>query len=716
MTSSVSEPTVQTSGLAHAPLLRNLMLSAAFSVLVLSLLFGLIVKGGGEVGPALLLEAFQSLSAVWVLAYAVSEFVQAGFRAARYRLLLQVGGKGEVPPMRHLYLVTLARNMLVDLLPGRAGELGYVALLKRGYRVEVENGFSSLAISILLDVVALAAVVFLAMAPMLIGLLGAGSYAAAAAGICILLAVAWWGWFTFFPRFIRHPLYLRLTGAWPWLRKPSNFLERLADTIEATRNANCWGRMLAWSGLVRVGKYTGLYLLFQSVTRAMWPELAELSPWAILLTLILAEGAAALPLPAFMSFGPYEAGGTAALVLMGFEASQAALTLLVVHVVSQAVGYLIGGTALILYLYLAPHRMDHEPVRSPASAIPRRHPLRAWLFPVTMSVLAVLVAGWTYRASTKLGAWTAPEAGVALDMPDEARQRLLKAVGEDEGFLVWSSNRHGNHDILRLSLPGLRLERLTDHPHTETYPRISPDGRHLVFCRSRQPWVSQRNPREWDLILMDLETGEERMLTEFGYQPAWTQEGGEVIFVRQGRQLVRHRLSDGREEVLFESGKNGLPEGLEFQTPDPGTDGSPMAVTLRGSRRAAVLLEAGRPPERVISSAGCQLSWSPDGSFLYWTDHGGPSGLQFFRSGPPAESPGVWLDIPGQYSHQYFPRLNASGDILVMAASTGGHEHDTADYEIHLWRVGEADTRTARVTFHSGNDGWPDVYLRPDDR
>lgn len=706
--------TLKTIFVTYSPLLRNLTLSAAFSVLVLSLLFGLIIRGGGEVGPALLVKAFQSLSVLWVLAYAGSEFVQAGFRAARYRLLLQVGGKGEVPPMRHLYLVTLARNMLVDLLPGRAGELGYVALLKRGYRVEVENGFSSLAISILLDMVALAAVVFLAMAPMLMELMGAGAYAGATLGVCLLLALAWWGWFTVFPKLMRHPLYLRLTGAWRWIRKPSRFLERLADTIVATRRAKCWGRMLAWSGLVRVGKYTGLYLLFQSVTRAMWPELAELSPWAILLTLILAEGAAALPLPAFMSFGPYEAGGTAALVLMGFEASQAALTLLVVHVVSQAVGYLIGGTALILYLYLAPHRVDHEPVRSPASAVSLRPLLRAWMFPVTMSVIAVLVAGWTYRASTKLGAWTAPEAGKALEMPEEARTQLLEAVGEEEGFLVWSSNRHGNHDILRLTLPGLRVERLTDHPHTETYPRISPDGRHLVFCRSRRPWVSQRNPREWNLVLMDLETGEERILTEFGYQPAWTREGGAVIFVRQGNQLVRHRISDGEEEVLFESGRNGLPDGLEFQTPDPGPEGAPMAVTLRGSHRAAVLLEGGEAPERVVSAAGCQLSWSPDGSFLYWTDHGGPSGLQFFRSPPDANEPGVWLDIPGEYSHQYFPRLNATGEVLVMAASTGGHEHDTADYEIHLWRVGEADARTARVTFHSGNDGWPDLFLGRD--
>ena len=697
----------------YSPLLRNLLLSASCSVIVLSLMFGLIIKGGGEVGPSSLVEAFTELSGWMVLAYAFSELLQAWFRAARYRLLLRVGGKNEVPPMRHLYLVTLARNMLVDLLPGRAGELGYVALLKRGYRVDVDNGFSSLAISILLDVIALAAVVFLAMAPLLIDLMGLSPYIASAVGITVLLLVASWGWFFFFPQFISHPLVLRLTRKWGWLQKPTQFLQALAETISATRKAKCWGQLLVWSGLVRIGKYAGLYLLFQTVTHSMWPELAALSPWAILLTLILAEGAAALPLPAFMSFGPYEAGGTAALVMMGFEASEAAFTLLVVHIVSQAVGYMIGGSALLLYIYVAPNRKDHEASMKEMETLPLKATLRAWIFPVVMAFLALLMAGWTYRASTKLGSWSAPETGEALEMPAEAEARLREVIGKEQGFLVWSSNRFGNHDILRLTLPDLRVTQLTDHPHTETYPRISPDGQFVVFCRSRQPWVSQRNPNEWDLMLLDLNNGNERVLTEFGYQPAWTADGESVVFVRSGSQLVRHEVSTGEETVIAKSGKNGLPGGLEFQTPSPHPGDGPLAVTLRGATRANVLLDLESSTQQLISSSGCQMNWSSDGSFLYWSDHGGPSGLQFFRSDSDPVEPVMWLDIPTTYSHQYFPRLSGNGKLMVMAGSEGGHEHDSADYEIHIWRVGEPMQNVSRVTFHSGNDCWPDLFLRP---
>jgi uncharacterized membrane protein YbhN (UPF0104 family) len=699
----------------HQQLARNLILSASCSVLILSLLFSLAVKGGEDAGVSTFLEALSRVSSLGIGVYAGFEFLQAGFRAVRYRWLLRAGASREIPSLRHLYLVTLIRNMLVDLFPGRAGELGYVALLKRGYQVDTEQGLSSLAVSILLDVIALSAVVFCFMAPILIQLTGWMGYVLGAGIVVVVLILCWLGWFRLFPYMMSSSTTVRLCAKVHLFRRAFDFFQKLSGSASEIRKSGLWTPLLLWSALVRVGKYTGLYLLFQTVTHSMWPDLAAMSPWAILLTLILAEGAAALPLPAFMSFGPYEAGGTAALVMMGFEASQAAVTLLVLHVVSQAVGYLIGGTALLIYIYVAPHRKDHVPVRYSGPRSERRPAWRAWLFPVCMLLLSVLVAGWTYRAATKLGAWTAPDAGAPLDIPSEARARLLEAVDRDEGSLVWSSNRHGNHDILRLSLPGLRVERLTDHPHTETYPRFSPDGRSLVFCRSRQPWVSQRNPREWDLVLLDLATGDERLLTEFGYQPAWTPDGEAVVFVRNGSQLVRHRLSDGHEEVLYESGKDGLPGGVEFQTPSPGPGKAPMAVTLRGAMRANVLLEPGRPPERVVSSSGCQMNWSPDGSFLYWTDHGGPSGLQFHRSRAVALEPKRWLDIPSEYSHQYFPRLSRDGRILVMGASTGGHEHDTADYEIHLWRVDEEESDVVRVTFHSGNDGWPDLFLNPSD-
>ena len=71
------------------------------------------------------------------------------------------------------------------------------------------------------------------------------------------------------------------------------------------------------------------------------------------------------------------------------------------------------------------------------------------------------------------------------------------------------------------------------------------------------------------------------------------------------------------------------------------------------------------------------------------------------------------MDLPGEYSHEYFPRLSRDGRYLVWAASREGHEHDIADYEIFLWRMGDPPKDALRLTHSPANDRWPDIYLPP---
>ena len=36
---------------------------------------------------------------------------------------------------------------------------------------------------------------------------------------------------------------------------------------------------------------------------------------------------------------------------------------------------------------------------------------------------------------------------------------------------------------------------------------------------------------------------------------------------------------------------------------------------------------------------------------------------------------------------------------------------DIADYEIYLWEVGSPFEKAVRLTYHSGNDRWPDIFV-----
>jgi Tol biopolymer transport system component len=277
------------------------------------------------------------------------------------------------------------------------------------------------------------------------------------------------------------------------------------------------------------------------------------------------------------------------------------------------------------------------------------------------------------------------------------------------GFVVWSSNRFGNHDLLYLSMPDMLVRRLTRHEHVDTFPRISPDGKRLVFARSQQPWVSQRNHLLWDVWILDIGSGRESLLAPNGNAPTWSEDGSRVFFQRGGNQFVRHDLATGKETVLYGPGVGDLPPSVLLETPSYSDTRDRIAVTLRGGRRATALLEPFGPFQLV--AGGCQLNWSPRGSVLYYVDEGGRMKNAIYRIDPKDLNRTLVLDMPGDFSHEYFPKTSNDGKFLVFGASAGGHEHDSADYEIFLWRIGSPGTEAQRLTFHTGNDCWPDMYL-----
>lgn len=282
-----------------------------------------------------------------------------------------------------------------------------------------------------------------------------------------------------------------------------------------------------------------------------------------------------------------------------------------------------------------------------------------------------------------------------------------------QGFVVWSSNRAGNHEIFKMTLPDRKVTRLTRHPHTDYFARISPDGKSIVFSRSRKRQVSQRDQLPWDVILLDLESGRERVLARFGNTPTWSLDGRKVYFQRKVTQFVELDLKTGKERVIFQSGTGTVNKGTGLQTPHLGPDRKHIAVTLRYAQHMIGILDPAGNMSRVAD--GCQLTWERQGEFLYFIDHGGRMQNAVFVYQPDTNRSRVWFDAPGEFSYEYFPKLSNDERYLVFGASRGPreHEHDQADYEIFLWQVGTPPANVTRLTFNKSNDNWPDVYFYP---
>lgn len=673
--------------------------SLAVSALVLALLLHLVRAGAADPSAPDWLDVLRRVSVPLLAGYVLCTLVQTALRAFRYRLLLQAAGEEALPSPGVIFLATAARNMFVDLFPARLGELSYIALLNRGCRVGGAACTSSLAVSMLFD--------FLGLAALLIALLGwqavhgvlrgwllvvtAGLLLAGLAGLVLVV----WG-----ARLAERWTLRLLRGRGRAGEALARFATRLAGAVETTRRAGVLGWTLLLSIGVRLGKYAGFYLAFLAVTVRSFPDMAGASMWKVIMTLLGAEAASALPLPTFMSFGSYEAGGTLAWKALGFEASAAALCMLAIHVCSQAVDYTIGGLGLGAFLWQT---------RPAPTADAKVRPLRralAWSIAGLLVVLLAASAWWEYRGIEKQGALQSPEPGHAVTpTPD-----LQPPSERPQGYVVWSSNRSGNHDLWMMSLPDGDLRQLTTHPHVDTYPRISPDGRRVIFARSQQPWVSQRNETPWDVYALDLESGAETLIATNANAPQWTGPNT-IIFQCEGRRVMEQDLGKDQKRVLFESGEGGMPAGCNLQTPSYNPSNGVLAVTLRGDRRMTALAGPGEAFRRA--GGGCQLQWTPDLKALLCVDDGGRMKNRIYRVDPVTLERAALFDASGAWSHEYFPRLSRDGRYLVYGAAAQGHEHDTADYEIFLWKVGDPPESAVRLTHHTGNDCWPDVWIEP---
>jgi hypothetical protein len=264
-------------------------------------------------------------------------------RAARYWVLLE--GRARLGP---LVLVTLVRNLFVDLVPARAGAAAsYLYLVTARLGLPVEAAVASFALAFVLDTLALAplllaGVLLLGAAPVSPGLLAVACLALLGASVLALVLLA--------------PA-LRLAAA--VARRLPAVLARLADplagaagAVQRLRGRRVLAPALALSLLLRVAKYGAYYCLLSALLAGQPPPAGQ-AAWdldflRVFLSVAGAEMAASLPLPTVASVGPYEAAGALGFAYwLGLPGDLATLAATAFHALSQVHDYGLGLLALV---------------------------------------------------------------------------------------------------------------------------------------------------------------------------------------------------------------------------------------------------------------------------------------------------------------------------------------------------------------------------------
>jgi uncharacterized membrane protein YbhN (UPF0104 family) len=300
-------------------------------------------------------------------------------RSLRYWLLL--AGKIRLWP---LMLVTLVRNLFVDLLPARIGSLSYIYMVTTRCGLPLDEALASFFLAFVFDIVAIAPLLLLALL-VVGGALPGG--AGILAGLAALLLVG-----CLIALYLMGPA-LRLAarllspqspaGAPPdssragsataatadraprsaaaWLERLAHNLTSTADQVDASWRRGVALPVFSISIVVRLCKFGAYYCLLHAVLVPNGYTWGTLSFPMVFLGVAGAELSATLPIHSLAGFGTYEAAWTLGFTQLGLPTEIAVLSGFATHLLSQIHDY---GLGLLAFLWIMRPRPDRPPAPS----------------------------------------------------------------------------------------------------------------------------------------------------------------------------------------------------------------------------------------------------------------------------------------------------------------------------------------------------------------
>jgi len=316
----------------------------------------------------------------------------------------------------------------------------------------------------------------------------------------------------------------------------------------------------------------------------------------------------------------------------------------------------------------------------------------------------------------------------SMATPNRSERKALECLkGTITGKIIWSTSRaNSKHDIWIMNADGTDQKPLTNSPNNvDWFSRFSPDASEVLFVRSKSGWAPEIDAEtfeKWDLWTVATDGSNEKKAAADAVWGTWRPNGDSIVFARGNKVFIKDLVS-GNEKELFDAEKC-FKKGALAQQPEMSPDGRFLAMTLRGTMRETGIWNFEKKAWNS-TGGGCEMDWFPSGNKVFRMNEGQGNGgtevlqIDLDEDGKPVvRISGLsipkklrFMDLPGRRSHEYFPKFDKGGLWMVWCATQYGHEHDIADYEVYLWKIGADKKSAARLTFHTANDRWPDIFI-----
>jgi len=221
--------------------------------------------------------------------------------------------------------------------------------------------------------------------------------------------------------------------------------------------------------------------------------------------------------------------------------------------------------------------------------------------------------------------WVRPRgSAVFTQLTDQPGEELYPALSPDGNSFVYASRASGHWDIYSQRVGGRTAVNLTENSGFDnTQPVFSPDGARIAF----------RSERAGGGIYTMGASGESvRRMTDFGYNPAWSPDGKEIVCATVTFQRPDYRPFLG-SKLFVVNVLTGEKHAIAEQADDAvQPQWSPRGFRIAywactgGQRDIWTVSAKGGKPVSVTEDGPLDWDpvWSPDGKYLYFSsDRGG---------------------------------------------------------------------------------------------
>ncbi len=337
--------------------LKPLHLIVSLSITGLMLYFLVVELRSAEMDAEDFLASILGVSRPLFFSYLAISISALFLRALRYQILIKrVDEQAANLTFSSMLIVTSIRNALVDMFPARLGEASFFYILKT-YGINFLSAASVFGLCLALDIAVLGVILFLSLSYIFFYGQGMIDFNIDLQTLIFTFATAivLFSLLYFSEKVLEFLLVAFHKFPWPSFVSPltnklSSVGEKVVADLKTVKSSGAYPFVVSLTFLLRLAKYGSLYLLLLAVV-AQWGLGREDINLAISsVSFILAEATASLPISGFMGFGAYESAWSIIMKLGGNKIPATLSLALIVHLLTQVVGYTIGLVGAIAFL------------------------------------------------------------------------------------------------------------------------------------------------------------------------------------------------------------------------------------------------------------------------------------------------------------------------------------------------------------------------------